>query len=68
MDYTDKLRAAGLRPTQQRLSISKMLFDRKGTFHFTIKKLKKLLRKEVKKKFLLQHYTILCMHLKKKDI
>ena len=50
MDYTDKLRAAGLRPTQQRLSISKMLFDRKGTFHFTIKKLKKIIEKGNKKK------------------
>ena len=50
MDYTDKLRAAGLRPTQQRLSISKMLFDRKGTFHFTIKKLKKIVEKGSKKK------------------
>ena len=50
MDYTDKLRAAGLRPTQQRLSISKMLFDRKGTFHFTISKLKKIIEKESKKK------------------
>ena len=50
MDYTDKLRAAGLRPTQQRLSISKMLFDRKETFHFTIKKLKKIVEKGSKKK------------------
>ncbi len=66
--HTDRLRASGLRPTKQRLAICKVLFDKKETFHFTIKKLKKPLKREAKKKFPLQHYTIQCMHLKKKAI
>tara|TARA_B100000686_G_scaffold254231_1_gene265429 strand:+ start:1020 stop:1415 length:396 start_codon:yes stop_codon:yes gene_type:complete len=44
----DKLRSSGLRPTKQRLAISKILFDRKKTFHFTIEKLKKITEKESK--------------------
>ena len=48
--HTKKLRASGLRPTKQRLVISKMLFDRKETFHFTIEKLKKIIEKGNKKK------------------
>ena len=48
--HTDKLRASGLRPTKQRLAISKVLFDRKETFHFTIEKLKKIVEKNSKKK------------------
>ena len=34
--FTEKLRSLGLRPTQQRIIICKLLFDRKDTFHFTI--------------------------------
>ena len=48
--YTERLRAAGLRPTKQRLVVCKILFDRKETLHFTIKKLKKITEKESKKK------------------
>tara|TARA_B100001123_G_C14448001_1_gene685386 strand:+ start:83 stop:517 length:435 start_codon:yes stop_codon:yes gene_type:complete len=48
--HTDRLRASGLRPTKQRLSICKILFDRKETFHFTIEKLKKITDKENRKK------------------
>ena len=48
--HTDKLRASGLRPTKQRLAISKVLFDRKETFHFTIEKLKKITEKDGRKK------------------
>ena len=48
--HTERLRAAGLRPTKQRLAICKMLFDRKETFHFTIENLKKIVEKESKKK------------------
>ena len=47
---TDKLRASGLRPTKQRLSICKILFNRKETFHFTIDQLKKIVEKNIKKK------------------
>ena len=35
-EYIEKLRKSGLRPTKQRISICKLLFERKGTFHFTI--------------------------------
>ena len=48
--HTERLRAAGLRSTKQRLVICKMLFDRKETFHFTIENLKKIVEKESKKK------------------
>ena len=40
--YIDQLRASNLRPTKQRLLISKVLFDRPNTFHFTIEKLKQI--------------------------
>ena len=48
--HTERLRASGLRPTKQRLAISKILFNRKETFHFTIYQLKKIIEKNVKKK------------------
>jgi len=48
--HTDRLRASGLRPTKQRLSICKILFNRKETFHFTIDQLKKIIEKNGKKK------------------
>ena len=48
--HIDRLRASGLRPTKQRLTICKILFDRKETFHFTIEKLKKITEKDGKKK------------------
>ena len=48
--HTDKLRVSGLRPTKQRIAISKILFNRKETFHFTIEKLKKIIEKVSKKK------------------
>ena len=48
--YVDRLRSSGLRPTKQRLTICKILFDRKDTFHFTIDKLKKKIEKNTKSK------------------
>ena len=42
--FTEKLRSLGLRPTQQRIVICKLLFDRKDTFHFTIDDLKSNLK------------------------
>ena len=48
--HIQRLRVSGLRPTKQRLSICKALFDRKETFHFTIEKLKKIIEKGSKKK------------------
>ena len=46
----NKLRSSGLRPTKQRLALCKILFDRKGTFHFTIEQLKKVSEKKGKEK------------------
>ena len=40
-----KLRDSGLRPTKQRVKISKVLFDTDKTFHFTINQLKEILKK-----------------------
>ena len=40
--YIYKLRSAGLKPTKQRLLISKLLFGRKETFHFTVENLAKI--------------------------
>ena len=51
--YVDRLRSSGLRPTKQRLTICKILFDRKDTFHFTIDKLKKKIEKSTKSKIYL---------------
>jgi Fur family transcriptional regulator, iron response regulator len=48
--YIDRLRSSGLRPTKQRLTICKVLFDRKDTFHFTIDNLKKKIEKNTKNK------------------
>ena len=48
--YINRLRSSGLRPTKQRLTICKVLFDRKDTFHFTIDKLKKKIEKNTKSK------------------
>ena len=47
--YIYKLRSAGLRPTKQRLIISKFLFGQKETFHFTINQLSKFIKKKLNK-------------------
>ena len=44
--FKQKLRLSGLRPTKQRLEICKFLFNRKETFHFTIRDLSKTLEKK----------------------
>ena len=48
--FVEKLRSSGLRPTEQRIEICKLLFDRKKTFHFTINDLFKILQKRNSKK------------------
>jgi Fur family transcriptional regulator, iron response regulator len=48
--YINRLRSSGLRPTKQRLTICKVLFDRKDTFHFTIDNLRKRIEKNTKSK------------------
>ena len=45
--HTDKLRASGLRPTKQRLAISKILFNRKETFALYEEEEAKLLLEEI---------------------
>ena len=41
IEFIDKLRSSGLRPTKQRLKICQVLFNRDKTFHFTINDLAK---------------------------
>ena len=48
--YIYKLRSSGLKPTKQRLMISKLLFGQKETFHFTIENLSKLIEKNLHKR------------------
>ena len=48
--FTEKLRNSGLRPTQQRIRICQILFDRKETFHFSINELMKTIQVEVSEK------------------
>ena len=42
--FIEKLRSSGLRPTKQRITICKLLFQRKDTFHFTINNLNNILK------------------------
>tara|TARA_B100000902_G_scaffold243333_1_gene230424 strand:- start:147 stop:575 length:429 start_codon:yes stop_codon:yes gene_type:complete len=49
-EFTDKLRASGLRPTRQRLKICEVLFNREKTFHFTINQLARNISKQLNEK------------------
>ena len=50
LEFTDKLRSSGLRPTKQRLKICEVLFNRDNTFHFTINDLATNISKELNEK------------------
>ena len=50
VDFIDKLRKSGLRPTRQRLKICEVLFDRDTTFHFTINDLTKIINEKLNEK------------------
>ena len=50
VEFTDKLRSSGLRPTRQRLKICEVLFDRDKTFHFTINDLAKDISEQLNEK------------------
>ena len=50
LEYAEKLRISGLRPTSQRVQICEFLFNRETTFHFTIKDLAKKLINESNEK------------------
>ena len=43
LEYIEKLRKSGLRPTKQRLNICEILFNADKTFHFTISDLVKII-------------------------
>ena len=49
-NFNEKLRSSGLRPTRQRIQICRILFDRKKTFHFSIKDLSKMIVNDFKEK------------------
>jgi Fur family iron response transcriptional regulator len=49
-NFIDKLRSSGLRPTKQRIKICKILFERNGTFHFTINDLAKTIEEKLNEK------------------
>ena len=50
MQYIEKLRNSGLRPTKQRLQICEVLFDTEKTFHFTINDLVNKIQKQLNNK------------------
>ena len=50
LEFTEKLRSSGLRPTKQRLKICEVLFNREKTFHFTINDLAKSISEKLKEK------------------
>ena len=50
IDFVNKLRISGLRPTKQRLKICEVLFDTEKTFHFTINDLVKIIREKLSQK------------------
>ena len=49
-NFVDKLRNSGLRPTNQRLSICEILFNKEKTFHFTINDISKIINDKLNKK------------------
>ena len=49
-DINQKLRSSGLRPTKQRIQLSKILFGSEKTFHFTVLDLKKMVEQKFQKK------------------
>ena len=46
-NFIEKLRSSGLKATDQRIQICKLLFNRDKTFHFTIYDLYKILSKKI---------------------
>ena len=50
MNFIEKLRETGLRPTKQRVKICEILFNREKTFHFTINDLAKKIYEELNEK------------------
>ena len=50
IEYIEKLRKSGLRPTKQRIQICEVLFNKNKTFHFTINDLVKMIEINTNKK------------------
>ena len=50
VEFINKLRNSGLRPTKQRIKICEVLFNKETTFHFTINDLVKIIEKEANEK------------------
>ena len=50
INFIEKLRETGLRPTKQRVKIFEVLFNRDKTFHFTINDLAKKISEELNEK------------------
>ena len=50
IDFVNKLRSSGLRPTKQRLKICEVLFNTEKTFHFTINDLSKIISEKLSEK------------------
>ena len=50
VEFINKLRNSGLRPTKQRIKICEVLFNKETTFHFTINDLVKLIETEANEK------------------
>jgi len=50
IEYIEKLRKSGLRPTKQRIRICKVLFNTDKTFHFTINDLTKMIESNANQK------------------
>ena len=50
LEFTQKLRSSGLRPTKQRLKMCEVLFNRQETFHVTINDLAKNISEKLREK------------------
>ena len=50
IEYIEKLRKSGLRPTKQRIGICEVLFNANDTFHFTINDLIKMIETNTNQK------------------
>jgi len=50
IDFVNKLRTSGLRPTKQRLKICEVLFNNEKTFHFTVNDLSKIIIEKLNQK------------------
>ena len=50
VEFINKLRNSGLRPTKQRIKICEVLFNKETTFHFTINDLVKIIESEANEK------------------